>query len=144
MPGKTATVIGLIESTDYQSFRRQPLFEVQLSDDTGVCTIIWFHGGYLRNQLKPGQIIMVSGKINLYKHQLQMTNPKFLVLDKPSPETDEYFGGGVYHAAAKLTSMRIKKIIRPLLENLDELIEEFYDKKFMLKNNLISRKSKDE
>ncbi|MHC4212917.1 MAG: ATP-dependent DNA helicase RecG [Planctomycetota bacterium] len=140
MPGKTATIIGLVESTDYQSFRRQPFFEVQLSDDTGVCSIIWFHGGYLRNQLKPGQIIMASGKINLYKHQLQMTNPKFLVIDKPSTEPDEYFGGGVYPAAAKLTSMRIKKIIRPLLDNLDDFIEEFYDKKFMRKNSLIARK----
>ena len=74
-PGKDAAVIGLVESTDYQSYRRQPLFEAVISDETGVCRIIWFHGGYLRNQLAPGRIIMVSGKAAVYKHQLQLTNP---------------------------------------------------------------------
>jgi ATP-dependent DNA helicase RecG len=139
-PDKTATIIGLVESTDYQTFRRQPIFEAVLSDDTGVCRMIWFHGGYLRGQLKPGQILMASGKPTLYKHRLQMTNPKFLILDKKSPRPDEYFGGGVYPATAGLSSMQIKRIIRPLLDNLDHLVSEFYDEGFRKKNNLITRK----
>jgi ATP-dependent DNA helicase RecG len=139
-PDKTATIIGLVESTDYQTFRRQPMFEAVLSDDTGVCRMVWFHGGYLRGQVRPGQILMASGKPTLYKHQLQMTNPKFLVLDKKSPRPHEYFSGGVYPATAGLTSMQIKRIIRPLLDNLDHLVSEFYDEAFRKKNNLITRK----
>ena len=140
-PNQTATIVGLVESTDYQTFRRQPIFEVRLSDDTGACRIIWFHGGYLRGQLKPGQVIMASGRVTSYKHQLQMTNPRFLILDKPSPEPDEYFGGGVYPAAAGLSSMQIKRIIRPLLDNLGELVDEFYEVKFLNTNELTSRKN---
>jgi ATP-dependent DNA helicase RecG len=139
-PNRTVAAIGLIESIDYQSFRRMPIFEAMISDDTGMCRIIWFHGGYLRNQLKPGQVIIVSGKVSLYKHQLQMTNPKFLVLDKEALKADEYFSGGVYHASAGLTSSRIKRIIRPMLDNLDELVPEFYDTKFLAKADLIGRK----
>ncbi|MFQ5769252.1 MAG: OB-fold nucleic acid binding domain-containing protein, partial [bacterium] len=78
-PGQTTTIIGLVESVDYQSYRQPPIFEAILSDETGVCRIVWFHGGFLRNQLKPGQLITASGKVALYKHQLQMTNPKFLI-----------------------------------------------------------------
>ena len=78
--GQDATIIGLIESTDYQSFRNPPLFEAMVADDTGVCRIIWFHGGFLRNQLQPGQTIIASGRVNLYKHQLQLTNPKFIIV----------------------------------------------------------------
>ncbi|MHC4361706.1 MAG: ATP-dependent DNA helicase RecG, partial [Planctomycetota bacterium] len=126
--------------TDYQGFRRQPIFEVMLSDDTGICRIVWFHGGFLRNQLRPGQVIMASGKVGIYKHQLQMTNPKFLVLEKQSPRPDEYFGGGVYPAGSGLSSMRIKRIIRPVLDNIDELVDEFYNEKFLKRNNLIRRK----
>src|SRR3989304_7219302 len=81
-PEQTATIIGMVESTDYQSYRKPPIFEAILSDDTGVCRIVWFHGGFLRNQLKPGQVIVSSGKVSLYRHQLQMTNPKFLVVDE--------------------------------------------------------------
>jgi len=139
-PDHTVTIVGLVESIDYQSYRRQPIFEAQLSDDTGVCRVVWFHGGYLRNQLKVGQVIIASGKVALYKHQLQMTNPKFLILDKKSSKPHEYFSGAVYPACSRLSSMQIKRIIRPVLDNLPELVDEFYDDTFLKKANLISRK----
>ena len=139
-PEQTTTIVGLVESTDYQSYRKPPIFEAILSDDTGVCRIVWFHGGFLRNQLKPGQVIVASGKVSLYRHQLQMTNPKFLVVDEKTSRADEYFSGGVYPASANLGSRQIKKIIRPVLDNLDELINEFYDDRFLKKAEIISRK----
>lgn len=139
-PGRDAAVIGLIESTDYQSYRRQPLFEAAISDDTGICRIIWFHGGYLRNQLAPGQVIMVSGKANVYKHQLQLTNPKFVVLDEEHHHSAEYFSGGVYPACKRLSSVQIKKIVGRVHEAADKLVTEFYDKSFLRKANLINRK----
>ncbi len=140
MPKETIAVIGLIESTDYQSFRRQPIFEAIISDETGICRLTWFHGGYLREQLQPGQIIMATGKVSLYKRRLQMTNPKFIVLDEKHPKSAEYFSGGVYPATAKLGSRQIKRIIRPVLDNLDSLVQELYDDKFRKEANLISRK----
>ncbi|MHC4744232.1 MAG: ATP-dependent DNA helicase RecG, partial [Planctomycetota bacterium] len=139
MPNETVAVIGLIESTDYQSFRRQPMFEAIISDDTGICRLVWFHGGYLRDQLQPGQIIMATGKVSLYKRRLQMTNPKFVVLDEKHSESAEHFSGGIYPATAKLGSRQIKRIIRPILDNLDSLVTEFYDEKFRKEANLISR-----
>ena len=139
-PNLTAAVIGQVESTDYQSYRRQPLFEAMISDDTGLCRIVWFHGGYLQKQLQPGQVIMASGKVTLYRHQLQMTNPKFIVLDEEHLPSNEYFSGGVYPASARLGSRQIKRIIRPVLDNLGDLVYEFYDKDFLKKANLITRK----
>ena len=137
---KTVSIVGLVESTDYQTFNRQSMFEIYLSDETGTCRIVWFHGGYLRNQLQPGQVIMASGNVSLYKHQLQLTNPKFLVLDKDCSKPDEYFGGGVYPATAGLGSMQIKRIIRPVLDRIDELVEEFFDEAFLARNRLAARK----
>jgi hypothetical protein len=40
--------------------------EKQVSDDTGICRIMWFHGGYLRGQLQPGQMLMAWGKVGEY------------------------------------------------------------------------------
>ncbi len=139
-PNQTVTIIGLVESIDYQSYRRQPLFEAMISDDTGMCRIVWFHGGYLRGQLEPGQIIMASGKVTLYRHQFQLTNPKFFVLDEDQPQSTEYFSGGIYPACKGLTSRQIKRIIAPVLEHLDDLVPEFYEKEFLKKANLTSRK----
>ncbi len=138
--GQSATIIGLVESTDYTRYRHAPFFEAEITDDTGVCRVIWFHGGFLRDQLKAGQVIMVSGKVSLYKHHLQMTNPRFMVVDEKSTEPDEYFGGGVYPASAELSSRQIKKIIRPVLGSLDGLVDEFYDRNFLREAELVSRK----
>jgi ATP-dependent DNA helicase RecG len=140
-PNETTTVIGMIESTDYQSYRRQPLFEALISDDTGVCRAVWFHGGYLRDQLEPGQIVMLWGKATLYKHQVQLTNPKFLVIDQEHPQSSEHFSGGVYPASSRLSSAQIKRIIAPVLESVDDLVGEYYDKDFMKKADLIGRKA---
>ncbi|UCF44097.1 MAG: ATP-dependent DNA helicase RecG [Planctomycetota bacterium] len=138
-PDKTVTIVGLVESIDYQSYRRPPIFEAMLSDDTGLCRIVWFHGGFLQNQLKPGQVIVASGKVSLYKHQLQMTNPKFLVVDEKTHQPEQYFSGGVYPASAKLTSRQIRRIIAPVLDNLNDLVPEFYDTACLKKMNLVSR-----
>jgi ATP-dependent DNA helicase RecG len=139
-PDENATIIGLVESTDYQSFRKPAIFEAMVSDDTGVCRIVWFHGGFLRGKLNPGQIIMASGKAGEYRHQLQLTNPKFLIMDKKDLTPDEYFGGAVYPASAELGSTQIKRIIRPVLDKLDALVDEFYEAAFLKNANLIGRK----
>ncbi len=52
----------------------------------------------------------------------------------------EYFNGGVYPASGGLSSMQIKKIIRPVLDNLGGLVGEFYDDEFLKKAELIKRK----
>ncbi len=137
---ETATIIGLIESTDYQPYRRQPIFEVMVGDETGICQIVWFHGGYLRDKMQPGQMIMAWGKVSQYRHQLQMTNPKFRIIDKETSNPAEYFSGGVYPAGGGLSNMQIKKIIRPVLDGLDRLIGEFYDEGFLKKMELTGRR----
>jgi ATP-dependent DNA helicase RecG len=148
---ETATIIGLIESTDYQPYRRQPIFEVMVGDETGICQVVWFRGGYLRDKMQPGQMIMAWGKVSQYRHQLQLTNPKFRIIDtetadkKTVPDTffasaTEYFSGGVYPAGGGLSSMQIKKIIRPVLDGLDRLIGEFYDEEFLKKMEMTGRR----
>lgn len=139
-PNQTISLVGLVESIDYQGYRRRPLLEVFVSDDTGMCRIVWFHGGYLRNQLEPGRVIVASGKATLYKHQLQLTNPKFFVLDEEHPESVEHFSGGIYPASNRLSSRQIKRIITSVLDSVTDLIPEFYDESFLKKADLIPRK----
>ncbi len=79
-PDRDVTIIALIEATDLMNFRKPAIFEAMVADDTGLCRIIWFHGSYLQKQLNVGEVIMLSGKASLYKHQLQLTNPKFMII----------------------------------------------------------------
>ncbi|UCG56005.1 MAG: ATP-dependent DNA helicase RecG [Phycisphaerales bacterium] len=141
LPDESVTITGLVESTDYQSYRRQPIFEVTVSDETGVCRIVWFHGGYLCGRLRPGQVITASGKVSVYKHQLQLTNPKFLVIDEEHGKGPEHFSGGVYAATSGLSSRQIKRIVRPLLKELSEFEPELYGEAFLKEAGLVGRKN---
>ncbi len=138
--GEEVTLVGQIESTDYQSWRRQPFFEAVLSDDTGICRVVWFHGGYLQKQLEPGQVLMVTGKVSKYKHQLQLANPRFLVVDEEQSDSSDYFSGGVYPATAQLSSRQIKRVVRPVVEHAGELVEELFDGEFRRDKHLVERK----
>ena len=63
---------------------------------------------------------------------MQMANPKFLVVDSNTSRCEDYFSGGVYPASAKLGSGQIKQIIKPVLEAIPELVDEFYEEDFLL------------
>jgi ATP-dependent DNA helicase RecG len=137
--GQSATIIGLIQSIDFNRFSKGEIFEAMVSDETGLCKIAWFHGGYLRDKLQVGQTIMATGKVTRYKYQLQMTNPKYMVVEEEGPDPFDYFSGGVYPGTARLSSRQIKQIIQPLLQQVPQLIDEFYDDNFRRQAQLISR-----
>ncbi len=138
--GQKATIVALVESTDYQSFSRPAMFEAMVADDTGVCRIIWFHGRFVSDKLTVGQTIAASGKVSSYKHQLQMVNPKFVTADEKTSDSDKYFSGGIYPACANLSSNQIKRIMGPVLGNLDGLVSEFYDESFLKQASLVGRR----
>ncbi|MHC4762272.1 MAG: ATP-dependent DNA helicase RecG [Planctomycetota bacterium] len=145
--GEIVSIVGVVEMVDFQRYSRSQILEASLADDTGVCRIVWFHGGYLAKQIEPGMVLMLSGKVSIYKHQLQLTNPKFKVVSEEDISGEdvfqvrsrEDFGGGVYPACAKLSSRQIKKIIRPVLDDVEGIVDEFYDKSFLKKAVLIGR-----
>jgi ATP-dependent DNA helicase RecG len=83
---------------------------------------------------------MVSGKPNIYKYQLQFTNPKFILLKEEDQHSTDYFSGGIYPACKGLSSGQIKKIIGRVHQATDKLVSEFFDKSFLKTANLISRK----
>ncbi|GAF76207.1 unnamed protein product, partial [marine sediment metagenome] len=47
---QTVTIAGVVEQTDFQRFRRLPMFKAVIADETGMCRLIWFHGEFLKNQ----------------------------------------------------------------------------------------------
>jgi len=139
-PNQVVTVIGLVEQTDFNRFGRPPIFKATIADDTGICQLIWFHGAYVRNMLEPGKTVMISGKPTIYKHRLQFTNPKFIVVESPQDEPDpDVLAGAVYPASAKLSSRQIKNIIHKNIDKFPDLIKEYYDEAFLKKNELIDR-----
>ena len=134
-------IVGIVEQTDWQPYRKVPIFEITLADDTGFIRVVWFHGRYLINQLEPGKVLLVHGKVKKYKYQLQISNPKFIVLQDNQPRGPEAFSGPVYPASGKLPSWQIKKIMRSHINEIVPLVSELFDGAFLKKNELMGRQT---
>ena len=135
-----ATIVGFIESTDFLRFRKPPVFEAEIIDDTGSLRMIWFNGRYLINQLNVGMRVAVSGKITKYKHQLQMSNPKFRILTEDAQNEIESLGGAVYPATAELSSNQIKRIIHNVCAELSAQMIDLFTPQFCQRCQLLERK----
>ncbi|MHC4988831.1 MAG: ATP-dependent DNA helicase RecG [Planctomycetota bacterium] len=137
--GQMVCLVGVVEQTDWQPYRKVPMFEVTLADDTGYIRVVWFHGRYLMNQLEPGQLLLVHGKVGKYKYQLQLNNPKFTILAEDQPKGPESLSGPVYPASAKLPGWQIKKIMQSHIAELAPLEPEFLSADLLKKNALMLR-----
>lgn len=140
LPDQNVTIIGILEQTDFLQYRRTPMFEATIADETGFCKLVWFHGAYLKKQLEPGQILAVTGKVKLYKKHMQIPNPKFAILEKESSDPTQ-ISGPTYPATENLSSNQIKRIIRPLISQLTPQLPELYAESFLKKNELLPRAS---
>ncbi|MHC5083079.1 MAG: ATP-dependent DNA helicase RecG [Planctomycetota bacterium] len=136
---QAVSLVGVVEQTDYQPYRRVPVFEITLADETGFIKVIWFRGGYLAKQFEPGMRVLVHGKAKKYKYELQLSNPKFMILQEGQEGDSEAFSGAVYPASGKISSWQIKKNILSHIEELSALVPELFDAGFLKKNELMGR-----
>ncbi|MGE4285474.1 MAG: ATP-dependent DNA helicase RecG [Phycisphaerae bacterium] len=138
--GANVTVAGFVESIDYQVRRRKPVYEIYLTDASRArCRVIWFNGGYLRNQIQLGMQIAVVGKVSKYKNQLQFTNPKFRVITSQEMENIRELGGAVYPASASISSPMLKYIFRRNIDSLVPLLDEYFGEEFRAQKQLMAR-----
>lgn len=75
-PGQEVMVVGDIESVSSRRTRnKKSIVEASLSDETGTLDLIFFNQAWRSKQLVQGLTVALFGKVDLYRSQLQMTNP---------------------------------------------------------------------
>jgi ATP-dependent DNA helicase RecG len=135
-----ATVVGEVLEVEERRHARRPFLQCCLDDGTGWVLVKWFHGSYLRDRLKPGITLAVSGKVSVYREYLQFINPRHQIIHDPASAglaADELLP--VYPAGAKLTSGHIALIIRRVLPQAIELIPRWFDRPFLSRRALLDR-----
>src|SRR5690348_5718856 len=82
-PGEMATVIGEVRNAAVFRTRAMPIFEMVAGQGRATLKCIWFHGEYLRDRFKPGQLLALYGKVEEgWKGRgLQIRQPQFEILD---------------------------------------------------------------
>ena len=90
--GNIVNVFASVETYGYKSIRRGKIFQVIVSDRTGILTLSWFNGGkYIKGMIKKGQKLAIFGKVDWYQGFV-MTHPEFEILDD---KDEAIISGGV-------------------------------------------------
>src|SRR5271163_3876230 len=107
--GEMATVIGEVRNSGLFRTRKMPIFQLTAGQGRSKLRCLWFHGAYLQDKFKPGQLIALYGKVEQDSRsgELQIIQPQFEMLGDAS-------GDGAEDQAA--TSLEVGRIV-PIYES---------------------------
>ena len=147
-PGAMASIIGEVRGSVLLRTRSGPIFEMTLGQGLATVKCMWFHGTYLKDRFKLGQMVAVYGKLEPSRSAMaaaatsaptsgrfKMIQPQFEILPEPGatgPDADltmlemgrivpVYESlGGTTPWGAKLTSKWTRRVICSVLQELDQ------------------------
>src|SRR5437763_1144074 len=121
-------------------FRRDAIYHLLVQDEArGQLPCKFFHGGYLEGRLKPGQLLVLHGKVEIDRirpARLEMINPQMELLGSPDHTADAHQGDKsaaheeidstevgrivpIYEAVGTFGSRAIRRTIYTALQSLD-------------------------
>jgi ATP-dependent DNA helicase RecG len=118
--GEMATVIGEVRNSGLFRTRRMPIFQLTVGQGRSRLQCLWFHGAYLQDKFKAGQMIALYGKVeeDPRSRELQIVQPQFEILGDPAEA-----GGGAEKKVAE--SLEIGRIV-PIYESIGQLTPRFF------------------
>jgi ATP-dependent DNA helicase RecG len=120
--GDVATITVTVDQHHVPRSPRQP-YRVWCSDESGRICLTYFNGreDYLKRLLPPGEVRVVSGKVEIYQNEVQMTHPDHVV---PLDERASILRvEPVYGLTGGLTQKPLQKAIDSAVERAPELAE---------------------
>src|SRR4051794_21458621 len=89
--GEMASVIAEVRTAMLFRTKRMPIFEVTFGQGRSTLKGIWFHGTYLKDKFKPGQLVALYGKVDKStrgRGSLQVIQPQYEILAEPQEAGD--------------------------------------------------------
>ena len=132
-PGEMASFIGQVRGSILLRTRRMPIFEMTVGQGLSKVKCMWFHGAYLKDKFKSGQMVAVYGKVEPSRSSngFKMIQPQVELLpDDHDDEESLLLEVGriapVYESlgGSKLTSRWQRRLIWGVLEELKGRVPE--------------------
>jgi ATP-dependent DNA helicase RecG len=125
--GEPATIIGEMRDVRTRgSFAAQRL-TAQVVDGTGRCRVQWFNSAYLVDKLHYGQIVRLTGKVDVRGNLASLTNPQLAIVedgeDPFADDVDRY--EPMYPATADLSSKDIARVVSNVLDRAIASVVDF-------------------
>jgi len=125
-------------------YGRDAIYHLLVQDDSGSLPCKFFHGGYLEGRLKPGQQLILHGKVEIDKlrpARREMVNPQIEVLtgeDVDSVEMGRIVP--IYEAVGTFGTRQIRRAIYATLQNLDPNIPDVLPQSLLQRLRFPSRR----
>ena len=139
--GDSVTIIASIDTFGEKPTRRGKIFQVIVSDGTGLVTLSWFNGGkYIKKIIKIGQKLVIFGKVEWF-NGFVITHPEIELIDDGDVNVPS---GGIIPiypltkemASVGLEQRRLRKIIQCIFDS-QVSISDFFSKSILRKCKLI-------
>lgn len=120
--GKVATITVLVDAHFPSSSAKRP-YRVRCSDETGFAHLVFFHGreDWLRRQLPEGEWRVISGVVEHFNDEIQITHPDHIV---PLAEREQVMTiEPVYPLTGGLTARMVAKTIRAAVDQAPAMPE---------------------
>ncbi len=153
--GQMASVIGEVRGSILLKTARMPIFEMTVGQNLSSLKCMWFHGAYLKDKYRSGQMVAVYGKVEPSRSSagFKMINPQVEILSGPgAPDTGVDPGAGslemgrivpVYESlgGAKLNTRWLRRVMWNLLAELEGNISETLPQALCARLGLPSREA---
>src|SRR6202162_3155684 len=129
--GEMATVIGEVRNSGLFRTRKMPIFQLTVGQGRSKLRCLWFHGTYLQDKFKAGQLIALYGKVERDSRsgELQIVQPQFEMLGDAGGSAAEDKAAGslevgrivpIYESAGqgRVTARWFRRVIRTALDDL--------------------------
>ena len=141
--GQVATIVGQLERFRVRGSFARLTCAARLVDGTGQCRVRWFHSPHLVDKLHNGQIVRLTGKVEVDHDLALMTNPQTVILeddtDALAQDQDRY--EPVYPGTSRLQSKRIAGIISRILDEAVEAVVDFVPESIRRRRSLPPRRT---
>jgi len=134
--GKIQSIKVLVRKLNFPRIRNLPN-RIICEDETGKIDIVYFNSreGYIRKLFPLNEWVIVSGKINYFNKNYQITNPDYVT----SLENSNYVIKNIpkYNLTKGINEKKYRSISEGVINNLPN-IDDWLDFNFIKKNNLIN------
>jgi ATP-dependent DNA helicase RecG len=134
----------ILEIGNVRTFKKQVnLTEATIEDDSSYLKVLWFSQPYLIKNLKTDDFVCLAGKINLGKDGLYLNNPTYEIINQKTEKYNLTHTGRiipVYPETRGLSSRWLRFVIKPLLFNLADEMQEILPPEIIKKHKFLGIK----
>ena len=143
VPGEMVSLIGTIIDVGIKRIgRRRKIFEALVQDESGTMCVKWFrfNESYIAGKIKVGSKLIFSGKPTHNKKNggIEMIHPD---IESGLDEGSNELGIGrivpVYHSTDGLHLKSLRTIVKNVIDDYKDLVEEFLPEKILKRYHLI-------